>query len=226
MGSLTRLDLAIYDCDIFFETGTGTGASLLHALNNGRFEKLYSVEIHPRTAERASLRFQEHANLKIINSDSASALRSILPEIHADSKILFFFDAHFPGEVDKEFGGYKNLEPNSIKLPLSEELTIVRQFRERSEDVIIIDDLRIYEDGPFEQGNMPDWAETLAPHDKNIDFIYKIFPNRDIQKYYRDQGYILISPQAQRLRLKELPSLSQLKWTMMANLRKLLYYLR
>jgi len=71
VGSLTRFDLAIYDCDIFFETGTGTGTSLLHALNNGRFEKFYSVEIHPRTAERASLRFQEHANLRIINSDCA-----------------------------------------------------------------------------------------------------------------------------------------------------------
>ena len=113
MGSLTRFDLAIYDCDIFFETGTGTGASLLHALNNGRFEKIYSVEIHPKTAERAYLRFQEHANQKIINSDSASALRSILPQIHADIRILLFFRCPFPrGRL------INNLEDTIISNPI------------------------------------------------------------------------------------------------------------
>ena len=72
------------------------------------------------------------------------------------------------------------------------ELEIINSSRPSHGDVIIIDDLRIYENGPFESGNTPDWAETLAPEEKNIDFVDRIFPNRVVQRDYRREGYLII----------------------------------
>ncbi len=35
MGTLRKYELKTADCKVFFETGTGLGHSLLHALDNG-----------------------------------------------------------------------------------------------------------------------------------------------------------------------------------------------
>ena len=225
MGTLTRFDIGVYDCDVFFETGTGTGTSLAYALESGSFNKLFSVEVHKGTAERAASRFRSHTNVKIINSDSISALRACLPEVTRESRILFFLDAHFPGEVDRSFAGYKSAVPTKMKLPLPEELEVIAEIRPTSRDVIIIDDLRIYEDGPFEAGNMPDWAETLDTREKNIDFVRRIFPKRHVRKYYWNQGYVLVSSKRRlrlRLRKSERP-MWQLKTRVTRKMRKLLH---
>ena len=124
-----------------------------------------------------------------------TALRRVLPKVARTDRILFFFDAHFPGEGDKQaFKGYLAAEPAELKLPLEEELKLIRELRGDCADVIVIDDLRIYENGPFESGNMPDWAETLDPEEKSIDFVLDLFPGRRLIRDYRDEGYLLILP--------------------------------
>ena len=92
------------------------------------------------------------------------------------------------------FKGYLAAEPAELKLPLEEELKLIRELRGDCADVIVIDDLRIYENGPFESGNMPDWAETLDPEEKSIDFVLDLFPERRLIRDYRDEGYLLILP--------------------------------
>jgi hypothetical protein len=194
MGTLRRFDLTHFACDVFFETGTGTGGSLAYAHEAGNFSRFYSVEIHAETARFAQIRFANAGNTKIINSSSASALDSYLDEIDLGSPILFFLDAHFPGEASKDFGGYKYSEPRELKLPLANEVKIIKHRRPLCDDVIIVDDLRIYEDGPFEYGGMPEWAQTLDEVDRSISFICDTFPDRKILRDYRDEGYLLIVP--------------------------------
>ena len=132
-------------------------------------------------------------------------------ECDSAAKILFFLDAHFPGEVSREFKGYKHDEPRELKLPLANELRTIKHLRPNSEDVIIVDDLRIYEDGPFEHGNMPEWAQTLGELDRNLDFICNTFPDRRIVKDYHDEGYLMILPKHADYRFKKLFLASRFK---------------
>ena len=63
-------------------------------------------------------------------------------------------------------------------------------------DVTLIDDLRIYEDGPFEQGAMPDFAQTLPPHLRNIDFVLRRpwSETHDLQRFHQHTGYLVLAP--------------------------------
>lgn len=70
---------------------------------------------------------------------------------------------------------------------------MIKSLRPNFNDVIIVDDLRIYETGPFKGGNMPD--NIIPPAKRNIDFVYELFSkSHDIIKLYDDHGYIVIVP--------------------------------
>ena len=192
MGTLDAFKPSDFSCNVFFETGTGTGYSLGKALDAGCFQKLYSVEIDAETYQYVTQRFREVRNLTLLCSESPSALRAVLPSLATDDRVLFFLDAHFPGEVTNSFAGYKADVPEHKRLPLELELSVIAEVRANSHDVIIVDDLRIYENGPFEDGAMPAYAETLPPERKNIDFVTRLFPKARIARDYRNQGYLLI----------------------------------
>jgi hypothetical protein len=194
MGSLHTFILEDIACTVFFETGTGTGASLEYAAGHPQFRRLYSVESHPATAAKAARYFEKDGRITVLNLDSRPALQQILPTIAPQDRILFFLDAHYPGEVEADFKGYRAPEPLEVKLPLEGELEIIRQLRGDCRDVILIDDLRIYENGPFEAGNVPSEWENLSPAQKNIDFVSRIFPDRELHRDFRNEGYLIIAP--------------------------------
>ena len=91
MGTLRKYDLQHTKCQVFFETGTGLGHSLKHALDNGNFSTLHSSEIHIPTAERASTLFASNPQVHILHSDSTTALTSILGEVPSTTPIFFFW---------------------------------------------------------------------------------------------------------------------------------------
>jgi hypothetical protein len=194
MGSLHTFILEDINCGVFFETGTGTGASLEYAAGHKQFRRLYSVEIHAATAAKAADYFKHDPRISVLNLDSEAALRQVLPTIAAEERIFFFLDAHFPGEAAPDFAGYRADQPLALKLPLERELELIRQWRGASRDVIIIDDLRLYENGPFESGNVPPESENLTPAQKNIDFAARLFPERELHRDYRNEGYLIIAP--------------------------------
>ena len=82
------------------------------------------------------------------------------------------------------------------RLPLQRELELIARLRRPCRDVILIDDLRIYEDGPFEQGAMPDFAQTLPPHLRNIDFVLRRpwSETHDLQRFHQHTGYLVLAP--------------------------------
>jgi hypothetical protein len=192
MGTLREFEPDSYGCNIFFETGTGRGLSLIKALASPCFKHLYSVEIAAETYDFATGFYGVFKNLTLINSDSPSALRSVLPQLLREDRVFFYLDAHYPGELTSSFEGYKANIPDEMRLPLEVELEVISQLRSGCRDVIIVDDLRIYEDGPFANGNMPDWAETLPRERKNIDFVFELFPNSKIERDFRSEGYLII----------------------------------
>jgi hypothetical protein len=200
MGALNDFPLQDFGCNVYFETGTGQGYSLTYALGGG-FKRLYSVEIDAETYRNWPLLLRLRLRLKgvsLILGESAAELERVLPRIRKTDRILFFLDAHYPGEVSRQFGGYKSEADKDRRLPLERELEIIARHRPDCRDVIVIDDLRIYEDGPFQNGNMPEWAETLSPAEKNIDFAYRLFPGRRFTKDYRMEGYLIIDFDPQR----------------------------
>lgn len=197
MGHVQAFDIQkiIYNFNVqgYIETGTGIGDSLSHALKFP-FKKLYSIEFDTGLFNKA-VSFFKDTRLKIINDLSEKALPKILAEIDKHDTYLFFLDAHFPeadfgidpDKYEKSLNKYK-----TAALPLEDELKIVHKMRPLHKDIIIIDDVWIYEKGPFETGN---WKERDKLDIGNMDFVKKIFKDSyDIVKIYKQQGYLKLTP--------------------------------
>jgi len=193
MGHIDRFNIQTYiedfDTSIFIETGTGIGHSLQHAVQFP-FEKIYTIEIVESLYEQCKEQFKEHTNCEFINNNSKDGLVDILKGTK-EGNICFWLDAHFPG-ADFGLVPYGTTKDASMRIPLESELRAIVEVRDTKNDVLLIDDLRIYEDGPFQGGN---WNERSTLGADGIDFIYELFDKtHDISKDFRDQGYIVITP--------------------------------
>jgi hypothetical protein len=193
MGAINQFNLSRiileYSINNFFETGTGKGDAVAYALKFP-FEKIISAEIIPAVADKAKLRFQQEPRVTIAESNSIDALSADLPSLHGNC--LFWLDAHFPG-ADAGLERYDGIKDEDIRLPLEKELTIIQRLRKNYQDVFIIDDLRVYEDGPYENGSSP--ADTLPRKDRDIDFVNRLFGKTHIpMRTYRNEGYLLLFP--------------------------------
>lgn len=193
MGSLKRFNLGKiskqYDCPYFFETGTWMGNGLAYAKNTP-FTKLYSSEIMPEIADKARTRFSAENRIEIFTGNSTAVFEQTLPIIHGNC--VFWLDAHFPGAEEglKDYNEYDN---EQVKLPLEKELQLIKDIRPDFQDVILIDDLRIYETGPFKSGNLPEGI--LPPSFRSIDFVFGLFgDSHEVVRSYEDEGYLLLFP--------------------------------
>lgn len=193
MGSLTRFNLnriiQEYDSNYLFETGTLWGDAVEYALRSS-FKKIISVEIIPEIADKARQRFQGEEKVSIIEGDSLAVLQKQLPAL--DGNIIFWLDAHFPG-ADAGLDHYDKHHDEHRRLPLVKELEIISKLRSNYNDVFILDDMRIYEDGPYQNGNAP--ADVLPRGKRNLDFVHDYFSDSHfIMKSYLDEGYVLLFP--------------------------------
>ncbi len=193
MGSISRFNLnkiaADYKCLHFLETGTWKGDAVAYALQTN-FATIISVEIVPGIAAEAQKRFQQHKNVRIIEGNSVSVLSKELPLLQGNC--IFWLDAHFPG-AEEGIRRYDAETNEDRRLPLEKEIEIIRTSRPYCKDILIIDDLRIYEDGPYENGNAPE--DTLPKGDRNVDFVFDHFAaTHHISRLYRDEGYIILTP--------------------------------
>lgn len=193
MGAINQFNVSRiirdYNTEYFFETGTWKGDAVAFALQYP-FKKIISAEIIPVIADEAKCRFQQEPRVTIVGSNSTDALTAELPSLNGNC--LFWLDAHFPG-ADAGLERYDAIEDEDIRLPLEKELTIIHQLRKNYQDVFIIDDLRVYEDGPYENGSSP--ADTLPRKDRDIGFINRLFGKSHIpMRTYRNEGYVLLFP--------------------------------
>lgn len=175
----------------FIETGTGKGDTVDFVLKSAFIDQIYSIEIIPSIAVNASIRFKDKPHTKIINADSVTGLEQILN--NRKTSILYFLDAHFPG-ADFGLAKYSDEKDENRRIPLQKEIETIVKLRGKAikNDHFIIDDLRVYEDGPYAEGNWP-WRKELGG--EGIDFIYDALGDTHyIEKDYRYQGFIIITP--------------------------------
>jgi hypothetical protein len=197
MGRLFTFDLdyyiSNYNIKHFVETGTGEGDTLA-ALITYQLESYNSVEIHDVIYNRCVERFKENSHrVHLYNDNSIEGLKKMIQNISKDENILFWLDAHFPG-ADSNLSGYGTEKRDDIRIPLEHEIKLIEEMRSGCRDLIFIDDLRIYEDGPFSNGN---WAERNVLGGNGIDFIYDSFSeSHRINKVYNDEGYIILTPKS------------------------------
>lgn len=198
MGFVSRFDVSDlkrrYKCDYFVETGTGTGEALAHAADvQPPFIELRSCEIEHSLSNAAARRFAHNTRVRVITDRSSNFLRWVCRLVPANTHIFFWLDAHFPG-ADYGIRGYGDESDDTTRLPLAEELAVIARYR-TGRDVVAIDDMRIYMDGPFGSGNLPDNLRAACPQRRDIDFIHEIMGHsHDIRVTYENEGYALLTP--------------------------------
>ena len=194
MGSLMRFKLnefvERFQLKTFVETGTARGDSLAYAASFKAFEQLLSCEIMPLLAAGACCRFNEDPRVAILRMESGLFMRLVAAS--GLPPALFWLDAHYPG-AGFGLGEYDAPGPEHERLPLGRELEQIRAHRD-GRDLILIDDLRIYETGAWEDGPLPeDTPGTPTPG--GADWIRQMFAaTHDAKVITRDQGYLLLVP--------------------------------
>jgi Flp pilus assembly protein TadD len=197
MGILADFDLAQirekFGCRFLIETGTGRGGGVDYARRFG-FERVFSIEIAPELAAGATKRFADDPSVSIINTDSETGLRQSLANVPRDTPVVYWLDAHFPG-ADYGLAKYDTETNIDRRLPLQREMELIASLRPIAGDVFLIDDLRIYEEGPYEMGNITHLGPGVLPEQRNIRFIETMLAaTHTIQRLYKKSGYIVALP--------------------------------
>ena len=178
-----------YNIKNFVETGTGKAEVVQTVVVADDTLNIHTIEVIPEIFNKNKINF---SYLKDVNWHLGTSF-DILPQILPNLKgvALFWMDAHFPG-ADFGLSSYGDEKDDDKRLPLKKELETIIENRDTTNDVFVIDDLRIYEDGPFESGN---WDERSKYGGDGIEFIEKLFDETHyIVRSYNAQGSIILFP--------------------------------
>ena len=181
--------LDYYDIKNFVETGTGQAEVVRSVYEANEDLNIHTIEVVEEIFDQNKIKFSYLKDVSWHLGTSFKILPEILPTFEGNT--LFWMDAHFPG-ADFGLASYGDVEDMDERLPLQKELETIVKNKDVTNDVFVIDDLRIYEDGPFEEGNWPD--RKLYGGD-GIDFIDDIFEETHyVIKSYVKQGFIILFP--------------------------------
>lgn len=195
MGWLSLFDLSKIDAEILIETGCFYGDSIAHGLKFKNIKTIYSCDIDIDMINHCVKRFPT-SRVQLTHSTSLDFLNTILPGIEPSKNIVFWLDAHFP-YADRGLATYIS-EPNrKLRVPLEYEIEIIFKYRNPlyCKDVLIIDDLHIYEDGPFGNGN---WPHRKDYGGNGIEFMNIYNETHDIIRLWHYEGYIVVLPKNAR----------------------------
>jgi hypothetical protein len=196
MGTLKLFNLNNYidknNVKTFIETGTAQGHGLEYA-NSFSFNKLYSIEYSEILYNECVNKFNKFEKIKLFHNKSNEGLIDIFENYEIDSNIIFWLDAHYPGADLVGTPDNFNYGDDEFRLPLENELKIIKKYRKNNNDIIIIDDLRIYEDNSYESGIIPNWINP--PKNRNIDFVNELFSEtHNIIRNLKNEGYLILEP--------------------------------
>ena len=183
-----------YNLQIAIETGTayGEGTKFLAEI----FEEVFTIEIDDGFFEDNSERLSEFSNVHAHLGKTTESLPPIL-EANRDTPAFFWLDAHLPRRGKHRYVTGCFVEEDhdeEINFPLEDELRVIVKNKNISKDVLLIDDLRIYENGPFEVGN---WSERYEYEraTAGCGFVYELLEQtHSIEKSFKDEGYLLAKP--------------------------------
>jgi hypothetical protein len=183
----------------YVETGTGGildsyGQNSLLQVSQLKISdlKMHSIEILDRIYDEAVNYFKDNENVYMHHGNSHNELPIVLDKLD-ENPTLFFLDAHFPDSYRDAYNRevIKD-DPDYIKIPLEGELRIICQKRNVSKDIIVVDDIRIYQEGPYENGNF----QNKALHGgDNLNFVYELLDETHIiVESYLQEGYLICFP--------------------------------
>lgn len=141
----------------FIETGTFLGGSCFWAASH--FENVYTIEIDPEISKQTSSRNDCPKNIQFYVGDSKTKLRQVLEQVQGRS--LYWLDGHWCN--------VSNLGIET-ECPLMHELEAIS---DRENDVILIDDARLFLGPPLPPHNKKLWPRI----DEIVCYLKSIFPN-------------------------------------------------
>lgn len=200
MGHISRFDITDltvrYGLQYFVETGVGQCESLFHVARNHPFVAYYSCDWDEIMVRGSRWRLRDDPRVLIIHARSTNFLQMVLGWMPASMPCFFWLDAHFPGTGHPD---------EKLRLPLQDELEIIANMRREGRDVIAIDDLRLFDQGPFEEPLQDDLREWAAA-EKGIGFVYDTLARtHDIACFYDGGGYVLATPSAKYSAMTDTP---------------------
>ncbi len=193
-----------YDLKTFVETGLENGRSLSWLMKLERIAKFISIDIDYRCIERA-----ERLGLEQYDTDEYMTLNDSVTLLHgasvdmlptaiegAEGNILWWLDAHVPkvGGQWLDRGAAASQEDvleRRVAFPLEEELEVLMASRDISKDVILVDDMRVYDQGS--------WRRIFADRGYgdvgSSDFISRALePTHIVTKERADSIYLIALP--------------------------------
>lgn len=176
------------------ETGTGLGTSIKYICDNlsDLDINIYSIELMQELYLHNVDQFKSYSNVNLFQGYSDKQL-TLLMNVISSEPTLFWLDAHYPG-ADFGIGGanYTSEADPNIRLPLQRELESIKfSNRDITKDIFVIDDLRIYKDGLFTNGN----CDRNSIGAEGNQFVYDLFNDtHNIVETYLDEGYVIMWP--------------------------------
>jgi hypothetical protein len=199
MGTLSRIGLAelvqAHGLDTLVEAGTGHGHSLLAALQVPALTDIRSIEIDYETWHRARVVFSTEPRVRLYCGDSSAVLRSLVAEL-GGRKVLWFLDAHFPGSGRLEPVSMLVKGDPAAAVPIAAELTALLTHRDLSRDVVVVDDLCLFEAGSYES-DAPDLRASLGL--RSLRWLDgALGRTHELTRLTLDGGYLIARPRAGR----------------------------
>lgn len=182
-----------YGLEIAIETGTCTGHGAV-TLASHNFKKVYTIEVLERHFKL--LDFSHTPSIHALLGSSIDVLPGILKG-NRNIPTFFWLDAHLPSHYGHRDNTRKDFKlvasrDKEIEFPLKRELELIVENKDVSRDVFVIDDIRIYEDGPFTSGLARGIARSP---ERGISFICDLFKKTHlITRDYRNEGFLILEP--------------------------------
>tara|TARA_B100001250_G_scaffold374909_1_gene362080 strand:- start:84 stop:704 length:621 start_codon:yes stop_codon:yes gene_type:complete len=206
MGILRNFDLNRFaGIESFVETGTQDGVGLEYAHKNGGFLELHSIEINEGYFNSARAKFSHAKNISLWHGNSIDKMPLVLKSIENYSSCFYWLDAHIP-EDTKKYPFFT--EDEEVIFPLEKEFELIVKNRDITNDYFLIDDLRVYIEGPFQYpwDSHPDCDKlrqkypNYFPHKNGVSFVEDLIgATHSIEPIWDHEGYLYVYPKDRRL---------------------------
>ena len=174
----------------FVESGTGDGSSMDKVLLTEVVDNSYGVELDDELYSNLEKKYKGLDYVHLYKGYTEDRFDEVLSKLDG-SPTLWWLDAHFPGAYYGD-AGYGAEEDIDKRLPMEKELKIMVQNRDLSNDIIFMDDLRVYVDRDFVAGS---WPQRKLYGADGYDFVEQLIGDTHILiEHHGDQGYLLAFP--------------------------------
>lgn len=196
MGVLNNFNLAPFVAagySTLVETGTGAGNGVDYAISCG-FSRIFSVEFVPEQAAKMRAKYASVPQVTIREGHSPDFLDALFSsrEIAPDERCVIWADSHYP-HADVFGKPYDYEQDLDKRLPLESELAALFKHK-RFHDLIIIDDLRIYERCPHGVQNLDQMGLAHIARYDAPDFLSRWSDTHVVEKLYQHEGYVIMTP--------------------------------